>query len=164
VESQEAEYAYLIDSVRTVDAYAMRAGVILVYEVLNRYESHLINTAAQALRLLRDADAQAMRVLLDAYHMNIEERDLPGAIRAAGDTLGLFHVADSNREGLGRGHTDFAAIVGALDDVGYAGPIIVECTASGPNPFTPVKQGDYVTELELSLRESREWLANSPSS
>lgn len=158
IASQEAEYAYLVESVRAVDTYAATRGVPLVYEVLNRYESHLINTGAQAVKLLRDAEARQMRVLLDAYHMNIEESDLPDAIRVVGGALGLFHVADSNREAIGRGHTDFAAIMDALDDIGYAGPIIVECTASGPNPFTPVKTGDYLLELETFLRESQHWL------
>ncbi len=159
IASQDAEYAHLVESVRAVDAYAARQDIGLVYEVLNRYESHLINTGAQALTLLRDAGARAMRVLLDTYHMNIEEQDMAGAIRVVGDKLGLFHVADSNRQAIGRGHIDFSSIVDALDEVGYAGPVIVECTASGPDPFTPVKAGDYLTQLELYLRESRDWLA-----
>ncbi|MCB8879905.1 sugar phosphate isomerase/epimerase [Acidisoma cellulosilytica] len=159
VKSQEAEYGYLVESVRAVDAYAASTGVPMVYEVLNRYESHLINTGRQALKLLQDADARAMRILLDTYHMNIEEQDLPATIRAVGNALGLFHVADSNREAVGRGHTDFDAVLKALDDIGYSGSIIVECTASGPNPFTPVKDGDYVAELEMFLGESRTWLA-----
>ncbi|MCB8876088.1 sugar phosphate isomerase/epimerase family protein [Acidisoma silvae] len=159
ISSQAGEYTHLVDSVRAVDSYAASAGVPMVYEVLNRYESHLINTGAQALQLLGDADATAMRVLLDAYHMNIEEADLPGAIRHVGGKLGLFHVADSNREGVGRGHTDFTSIMQALDAIGYTGPIIVECTAAGPNPFTPVKDGDYLAQQELFLGESRVWLA-----
>lgn len=158
IASQEAEYAHLVESVRAVDAHAAEAGVPLVYEVLNRYESHLINTGAQALGLLRAAEARAMAVLLDAYHMNIEEADLPAAIRGVGSRLGLFHVADSNREAIGRGHTDFGAIFTALDAIGYAGPVIVECSAAGPNPFTPVKGDDYLSVLETYLSESLSWL------
>ena len=159
VASQEEEDRHLRHSLRAVDTHATAAGVPMVYEVLNRYESHQINTGAQALALLGEANAQAMAVLLDAYHMNIEERDLPAAIRQVGSKLGLFHVADSNREAIGRGHTDFPAIIAALDEVGYAGPIIVECTATGPNPFTPVKGPDYLAVQETYLRDSREWLA-----
>ena len=158
IATQAEEYAFLVESIRAVDRHAAEAGIPLVYEVLNRYESHLINTGAQALGVIRDADARAMRVLLDTYHMNIEERDFAEAIRIVGDRLGLFHVADSNREGLGHGHIDFAAILDALDGIGYAGPIIVECTAPGPNPFTPVKGTDYLQVLELFLRDSRDWL------
>jgi D-psicose/D-tagatose/L-ribulose 3-epimerase len=158
--SQEEEYSYLVESIRTVDQHAAEAGISLVYEVLNRYESHLINTGAQALRVIRDAEARAIRVLLDTYHMNIEERNLAQTIHMVGDRLGLFHVADSNREGLGCGHIDFASVVDALDAIGYAGPIIVECTATGPNPFTPVKGEDYLQVLELFLRDSRDWLAS----
>jgi D-psicose/D-tagatose/L-ribulose 3-epimerase len=158
ISSQEEEDGYLVESVRAVDAHATAAGVPMVYEVLNRYESHQINTGAQALALLRQAGAQAMTVLLDAYHMNIEERDLPAAIRQVWPKLGLFHVADSNRQAIGRGHTDLQAIIAALDAVGYAGPIIVECTATGPNPFTPVKGSDYLAVQETYLRESLAWL------
>lgn len=158
IAAQAKEYSWLVDSIRAVDAHATSNGVDLVYEVLNRYESHLINTGAQALAVLRDAEARAMRVLLDTYHMNIEERDLAETIRTVGDRLGLFHVADSNREGIGHGHTDFAPVISALDDIGYTGPIIVECTATGPNPFTPVKGEDDLQVLEGFLSDSRTWL------
>jgi D-psicose/D-tagatose/L-ribulose 3-epimerase len=158
IASQAAEYDYLKETVATVDAHAAERAIPMVYEVLNRYESHLINTGVQALALLRETGAQAMRVLLDTYHMNIEEPKFGDAIRGVGASLGLFHVADSNREALGRGHIDFAEVVSALDDIGYTGPIIVECTATGPNPFMPVKGADYVKVLETYLRESRQWL------
>lgn len=157
---QAAEYAHLVESLRAVDTHAAGADVPLVYEVLNRYELHLINTGAQALNILRDADARATAVLLDTYHMNIEERDLPGTIRLVGDRLGLFHMADSNREAIGRGHTDFGAVLDALDETGYAGPLILECTATGPDPFTPVKGADDLEVLEVYLRESRDWLTS----
>jgi D-psicose/D-tagatose/L-ribulose 3-epimerase len=156
--SMAEEEELLVAGLRTVCAHARPAGVRIVYEVLNRYESHLVNTGKAALALLERVGADNFGVLLDAYHMNIEEAAPAGAIRAVGGRLGLFHVADSNREGIGRGHTDFAAIARALDEVGYAGPVIVECTAAGANPFTPVKPGDYLDVLEGYLATSRDWL------
>ena len=153
------EQNHLASSVRTIAGHARAAGIDLVYEVLNRYESHLVNTGRQALELLDRVGAANLRVLLDAYHMNIEEPDLPAAIREVGSRLGLFHVADSNRQGIGGGHTDFAALAQALDDIGYAGPVIVECTPPGPNPFTPVKRDDDREVLEGYLAASRAWLA-----
>lgn len=152
------EEALLVEALRTVCEHARSADVRVVYEVLNRYESHLVNTGQAALTLIERVAADNLFVLLDAYHMNIEEAVLPSAIRAVGERLGLFHVADSNREGIGRGHTDFASIVGALDAVGYRGPVIVECTAAGANPFTPIKPGDYLGVLEGYLETSRRWL------
>jgi D-psicose/D-tagatose/L-ribulose 3-epimerase len=153
--SLTAEEEVLIDALRTICEHARRAGVRVVYEVLNRYESHLVNTGRAALALIERVGADNLGVLLDAYHMNIEEAAPAEAIRAVGPRLGLFHVADSNREGVGRGHTDFAALARALDEVGYQGPVIVECTAAGANPFTPVKPGDYQAVLEGYLALSR---------
>ena len=158
VASMAEEEALLIEALRTVCEHAGSAGVRVVYEVLNRYESDLVNTAQAALALIDRVGADNLSALLDTYHMNIEEAALPDAIRAVGKRLGLFHVADSNREGIGRGHTDFAGVVGALDAIGYRGPVIVECTAAGANPFTPVKPGDYLGVLEGYLETSRRWL------
>ena len=158
IASMAEEEALLIESLRTVCEHAGSAEVRVVYEVLNRYESHLVNTGDAALALIERVGVDNLFVLLDAYHMNIEEAALPGAIRSVAGRLGLFHVADSNREGIGRGHTDFAAVVRALDAIGYGGPVIVECTAAGANPFTPVKSGDYLRALELYLETSRRWL------
>ncbi len=156
--SMAEEEELLAQSLDVVCEHARSAGVRVVYEVLNRYESHLVNTGEAALGLIARVGADNLGVLLDAYHMNIEEAAPAEAIRAVGGRLGLFHVADSNREGIGRGHTDFAAIARALDEVGYLGPVIVECTAAGANPFTPVKPGDYQAVLEGYLAASRDWL------
>ena len=83
------------------------------------------------------------------------------AIRQAGKHLGLYHVADSNRQGVGRGHTDFGAQAAALHEIGYTGPVIVECTAPGPDPFTPIKGDDSLFWLETFLLESRDWLSRA---
>lgn len=156
--SQAQEWDWLAEGVTQVCDHARSAGVSVVFEVLNRYETHLVNTGEEALRLQKAVGADNLKVLLDAYHMNLEESDLPQAIRRVGAELGLFHVADSNRGGIGQGHTDFVALWAALKDVGYAGPVIVEATAPGPNPFTPVKSGDYLGQLEQYLSDSLCWL------
>jgi sugar phosphate isomerase/epimerase len=97
-------------------------------------------------------------ILLDAYHMNIEEADPAVALRLARDRLWLYHAADSNRQGIGRGHTDFRAQWAALSDAGYTGPIILECTAPGPDPFAAIKDEQSLSWLEIYLRESHVWL------
>jgi len=152
--SQCEEYAYLRQGVARLADEAQAAGVRIVMEALNRYESHLLNTAAQSRAFVEELNHPAVGILLDAYHMNIEEASPAEAIRLAGDRLFLFHVADSNRAGLGRGHTDFHAQFAALRSIGYSGDVIVECTASGPDPFTPVKGEGWRGELELYLKES----------
>ncbi len=156
------ERAVFVDAVRQIAERAQLMGLRLVMEVLNRYEAHLLNTAAEAVQFVEDVAALGpdnVGILMDAYHMNIEEGDPAQALRAAGGHLWLYHVADSNRQAVGRGHTDFAAQMAALSDIGYSGPIILECTPPGPDPFTSIKGPDSLEWLETYLRESREWLA-----
>lgn len=152
--TREWEEQLMADNVRILADHAAQNNVELVFEVLNRYESHLINRADQALKLIKDVDSPNLKVLLDAYHMNIEEPSLTRAIEATGNQLGLFHVADSNREGIGYGHTDFDAVFASLAKINYQGAVIVECSARGPNPFTPVKGEGYLDQLELFLKDS----------
>jgi D-psicose/D-tagatose/L-ribulose 3-epimerase len=152
------EYELLLRSVGQIAGRAQALNLRLAMEVLNRYEAHMINTAADAVRFVADVGADNVGLLLDAYHMNSEEADPAAALRLAGDRLWLYHAADSNRQGIGRGHTDFGAQLTALADVGYAGPIILECTAPGPDPFAATKDEHSLSWLEIYLQESREWL------
>jgi sugar phosphate isomerase/epimerase len=123
-------------------------------EVLNRYESHLLNTAEQAVAFVEEVGLVNVGILLDAFHMNLEEPDPARALSAAGERLFLFHAADSNRRGVGRGHTDFSGLFRALHEIGYPGDVIVECTAPGPDPFTPVKGGAWKEVLNEDVRAS----------
>lgn len=156
------ERAVFVDAVRQIAERAQPMGLRIVMEVLNRYEAHLLNTAAEAVQFVKDVAALGpdnVGILMDAYHMNIEEADPAQALRVAGDHLWLYHVADSNRQAVGRGHTDFAAQMAALAEIGYGGPIVLECTPPGPDPFRSIKGPDSLDWLETYLRESREWLA-----
>jgi D-psicose/D-tagatose/L-ribulose 3-epimerase len=155
----DEERSWLAEAVGQIADRAREYHLQVVFEVLNRYESHLVNNGAEAVALIEALDRENLGVLLDAYHMNIEEADPPGAITQAGDKLWLYHAADSNRQALGRGHTDIAGQLMALDKIGYQGPIILECTAPGPDPFTPIKDDDSRRWLEIYLQESHERLA-----
>jgi D-psicose/D-tagatose/L-ribulose 3-epimerase len=154
VSDYEQEWAFFVDGVRQIAARAQERGLRIAMEVLNRYEAHLLNTAQEALRFLKEVGHRNVGMLLDAYHMNIEEADLRSAIWAAKDRLLLFHVADSNRQAVGRGHTDFRGIMHTLRDIGYEGPVILECTAPGPDPFTPVKGPGWRKEAWGYVAES----------
>lgn len=151
---EAAEYEYLVDSVKQVAELAAARRLRLVFEVLNRYETHQIHTGAQAAQLLADVGALNLGILLDAYHMNIEEASPAAAIRAAGASLWLYHAADSNRRGLGFGHSDWRAELAALADIGYSGPLVLEITAAGADPFTPIKGEGWRAQLEGDLRQS----------
>lgn len=154
VATQAAEDAHLDASTRQICNMAAGAGLTVVFEILNRYESHQIRTVAEGLAMLDRARAPNLRLLPDAYHMNIEEADPAAALLRAGDRIGLYHLADSNRGAVGDGHTDFAAQFAALDAIGYTGPMIIEPAAPGPDPFNTDKGTGYRDTLEDMLARS----------
>jgi D-psicose/D-tagatose/L-ribulose 3-epimerase len=154
----QQEWMFMVEGVRAIAEHAQKLKLQVGMELLNRYESHLLNSTEQGLRFLDEVGMPNVGVHLDTYHMNIEEPDLVGAIHAAGRRLVLFHVADSNRQAIGRGHTDFARVIRALEEIGYAGPIIIECAAPGPDPFQAIKDESSVPWIETYSRESLEKL------
>lgn len=124
---REDAFEYLFDALNDLGEYAAVFGVPLIYEPLNRYETNLVTTQADGVALLKMLKTDNVKLLADLFHMNIEEADLPAAIRAAGGAIGHVHLADSNRRPAGCGHTDFAPIAAALRDVGYDGYVSAEC-------------------------------------
>lgn len=109
-------------SVNTLSKVADRAkqsGVTLNLEVVNRFESNMLNTAAQGLAYIRDTGASNVFLHLDTFHMNIEEADVGLAIRHAADKIGYVHIGESHRGYLGTGTIDFAAIFDALAAIGW---------------------------------------------
>jgi len=154
VSSQAEEDALLEESVAEICAGAAARGLSVVFEILNRYETHQVRTVAEGLTLLDHVAAPNLKLLPDAYHMNIEEADPAAALASAGAAIGLYHAADSNRCGIGEGSTDFAAQIGVLDAASYTGPIILETNAPGPNPFTPDKGDGFRDIVEAQLARS----------
>ena len=114
---------------RTAEA-AKSAGVDIVLEVVNRFETNLLNTTAQGLDFIRHTGADGVTLHLDTFHMNIEEADPAAAIRLAGDRLGYFHIGESNRGYLGDGVIDFDRIFDALLDINYKRDITFESFSS----------------------------------
>ena len=106
--------------------YAGERGVRLAVEPLNRFETSLINTADQAMEIIEAVDSPALGVLLDTFHMNIEERDLPASIRSVGNRLFHFHACANDRGAPGADHLDWDGIAVALRDVGYDGAVVIE--------------------------------------
>jgi len=112
---------WLAAALRECSAVARPHGIRLALEPVNRYESTLINNAAQGLELIERVGADNFGLLLDTFHMNIEEPVIDESIRLCGDRLFHFHVADSNRWYPGAGHLDFKSILEALNATGYQG-------------------------------------------
>jgi D-psicose/D-tagatose/L-ribulose 3-epimerase len=111
-------------------ASAAERGMTLGLEICNRYETNVINTAADALRLADDIGADNVTIHLDTYHMNIEEDSLAAPVHLVGDRLGYVHVGENHRGYLGSGHIDFPGFFAALAEVGYTGPITFESFSS----------------------------------
>jgi D-psicose/D-tagatose/L-ribulose 3-epimerase len=123
--SPEAEWRWAVEGLKECQAHAEEVGVRIGLEPLNRFETYFLNRCEQALALA-DAVGGNCGVALDTFHMNIEESDLLEAIRAAGDRLVDFHVADNNRMPPGMGALDWDAIARELQGMGYEGHLTVE--------------------------------------
>lgn len=95
-------------------------------EPINRYETNFLNTVDEALSFLRQPGLSPLRLLLDTFHMNIEETDISAAIQRTGGHLGYMHIADSNRRAPGQGHLPLDAILTTLDAIGFTGPLVSE--------------------------------------
>jgi D-psicose/D-tagatose/L-ribulose 3-epimerase len=115
-----------VEALRRLAGRAEDAGVTIGVEAVNRYESNLVNTAEQALELVDDIGAENVVVHLDAYHMNIEERNLADPVRLCGARLGYVHVGESHRGYLGTGSVAFGELFGALAEIGYDGVLTFE--------------------------------------
>jgi len=101
--------------------------ITLGMEALNRFEGYLLNTAAEALAFVKAVGRDNVRVMLDTFHMNIEEDSIIGAIETAGPYLGHFHVGEANRRPpRAEGRMDWKGIVGALHRIGYEGTVVME--------------------------------------
>jgi D-psicose/D-tagatose/L-ribulose 3-epimerase len=119
-----------IECIRRVDEKARAAGVTLNLEIVNRFESSLLNTTAQGLRYLDEVGSDNVFLHLDAFHMQIEEADPAQAIHLAGRRLGYMHIGESNRGYLGAGTVNFDRIFDALVATGYSDAITFESFSS----------------------------------
>ncbi len=117
----EQAMRWLIEALRECSEAAQPDGIRLALEPINRYETTLINNVAQGLALITEVGAGNFGMLLDTFHMNIEEPRIEESIQACGQHIFHFHVADSNRWYPGAGHVDFKSVLGALSSTDYRG-------------------------------------------
>jgi D-psicose/D-tagatose/L-ribulose 3-epimerase len=115
-------------------------GVVVCVELLNRFETFMLNTVEQGLGFLDRIGHRSVRLELDTFHMNIEEEDFGDAIRLAGDRLGHFQCASNNRRAPQYGRIDWGDVKAALDDVSYDGWVVFE---TFPNPAVEVGRSTY---------------------
>ena len=101
-------------------------GVTLALEPLNRFETDMINTVDQAISLVDEVGSDRLKILLDTFHSNIEEKDIPASIRKLGDRLVHVQANENDRGTPGTGHLDWIGIRDALQAIGYAGSLVIE--------------------------------------
>jgi D-psicose/D-tagatose/L-ribulose 3-epimerase len=117
---------WCVEGLRAAAPHARAAGVTLGVEPLNRFETDILNTTRQGVALMKLVDHASVGLVLDTFHMNMEDDSIPDAIRAARGHVAHFQANENHRGYLGTGHIDWTGVVRALADTGYAGTISLE--------------------------------------
>ena len=134
-----------------VNQYAVDHGVELLLEPINRYETHMLNTVAETIDLIEQIDGNNIKLLLDTFHMNIEEPSIEKGFLTAGDRLGYVHFADNNRRAPGWGHLDFAKVIKALQQIQYRGAVGMEILPK-PDDGRAMRQAiAHVKKMEAAI-------------
>jgi D-psicose/D-tagatose/L-ribulose 3-epimerase len=125
-EERARDVDLLVANLRELAAVAGDHGVTLCVEPLNRFETSFINLAEQAIEVIDRVDHPACQIMLDTFHMNIEEKSLGDAIRAVGPRLRHLHACENDRGAPGSGNVDWPGVAKALADIDYDGPVVIE--------------------------------------
>lgn len=125
-DKRKAEWELAVNNLRKVCGMAEKRGLQIALEPLNRFESDLVNTAEDVLRLVGDINHPAAKVMLDGFHMTIEERDIEKAIIAVGKELVHVQVSENYRGTPGQGQTNWQAFRKGLETIGYNGIVSIE--------------------------------------
>ena len=149
--SHAEEWRWAVEGLKEVAAFAADQGVRPGIEPLNRFETYFINRHDQALRLAEEV-GNGMGVVLDAFHINIEEVDSMQAIRNVGDKLVDFHVADNNRKPAGQGRFDWVEIINTLKSIDYQGHLSAEFVLTIDR--TPLAVSEEKREDDMEVTEA----------
>lgn len=134
--------AELDRAAQTIAGAAAGGGPLIALEALNRYETHLLRTLADAEQLRQRIDLPHVQLMADVFHMNIEEDSIPAALRAHAQHIVHVHLADSQRREPGSGHLDFEGVFAALAQDGYTGALTME----------------FIPATDAAMRAGREWV------
>jgi D-psicose/D-tagatose/L-ribulose 3-epimerase len=147
------EWDYAVESVKAAAAYAEERGVLIAIEPINRYESFLVNNVDQGLRFVQEVGSEVVKLHLDTFHMNIEDKDPAEAVRKAGALLINMHISDSQRGPVGHGHTDFVAIIRALKEINYQGALTMEPLPPIPDAFMAISMEEFLPLRDVYAEE-----------
>lgn len=145
---QKKEWALVVKNLKQLAKYAEKKGVRICIEPLNRFETDFLNTCDQGLKLLKDVGSKAVKLHLDTFHMNIEEKDQATAIRKAGKLLGHFHACGSDRGTPGNDHIDWKPIAKALKKIKYKRDVVIE---------------SFTTDVKVIARAAAIWRRMEPT-
>jgi len=123
---KKQQFDLVVKNLKPLAKYAEKKGVTLCIEPLNRFETDFLNTCDQGLKLVKAIGSKAVKLHLDTFHMNIEEKNQAEAIKKAGKHLGHFHACGSDRGTPGGDHIEWKPIVKALKKIGYKGDVVIE--------------------------------------
>ncbi len=135
--SSEEEKTIIMETLRELGDHAEENGIYLVIEPLNRFETYLVNTVDQALTLVKDVAHPNVKIMIDTFHMNIEENSFEDAIRAGGESIYHVHANENNRGAPGTGHIPFKEILRTLKDIGYRRWLVIQT-------FNPAKKSEVL--------------------
>ena len=147
-EEYKQQWQTVVGHLKDLCAYAEQKKRQVCLEPLNRFETDFINTCSQGLKMIKDVGSKALRLHLDTFHMNIEEKDQGEAIRKAGKALGHFHACGSDRGTPGNDHIDWKPIATALKAVGYKGDVVIE---------------SFTTDVKVIARAAAIWRRIEPT-
>ena len=155
-----AQWARGVESVQEMGKVAQDLGITMGLEVVNRFETLILNTAEEGVRFCKEVDNPNVKVLLDTFHMNIEEDSIPDAIRETGSYLSALHVGEGNRKIPGQGHLPWAEIGKALRDINFTGNVVMEPfvleggqIGSDIKVWRDLSKGADATEMDRQIRE-----------
>ena len=142
------QWKTVVKHLKELSKYAEERGKQICLEPLNRFETDFINTCDQALKMVQDVGSPALKIQLDTFHMNIEEKNQAEAIRKAGKYLAHFHACGCDRGTPGNDHIDWKGIAAALKETGYEGDVVIE---------------GFATNVKLIARAAAIWRQIEPT-
>ena len=145
---KKEHFALVVKNLKELAAYAGEKGVQICIEPLNRFETDFLNTCDQGLKLLKAVKSPAVKLHLDTFHMNIEEKNQAAAILKVGSLLGHFHACGSDRGTPGNDHIDWKPIVAALKKIKYDGDVVIE---------------SFTTDVKVIARAAAIWRKMEPT-
>lgn len=145
---KKKEFALVVKNLKGIAKYAAKKGIEINVEPLNRFETDFLNTCDQGLKLIKAVKEPNVKLHLDTFHMNIEEKNQAAAIKKAGKHLGHFHACGSDRGTPGNDHIDWEPIVKALKSIRYKGDVVIE---------------SFTTDVKVIARAAAIWRKMEPT-